>query len=291
MNRKKEIARLDRNNRGEAALAALIVPETPGPESEARQLARDIMVAFVKELDKYRQLASDKQPNQDQSPEKEIEAILELQPQMVTFFHLEQVSRVDPARAYARWEEMKAAARADLANGTISAFALEHVGGSAWERAMFVALREQLFRAWLPRHAGEAMLLEEMAQYETIRQKWICIISHWSRDPRIQHSLRNPDCKRQDEQDHCRRGQPLGGPHGRALAAALPQRLAHAPELAPRQVAFHRATSGPDERRHGSTTQCMRPQLPGARGEMRCAATTTIGIHRRPRLCPCGLAP
>jgi hypothetical protein len=35
------------------------------------------------------------------------------------------------------------------------------------------------------------MLLDEMAQYESIRLKWVCIASHWSRDPRIQHSLRN----------------------------------------------------------------------------------------------------
>jgi hypothetical protein len=73
---------------------------------------------------------------------------------------------------------------------------LEHEGGSAWERAMFLAVREQLYRAWSPRHGGECLLLDEMAQYEVIRQRWMCVISHWSREPTMQHSLRDPDYMR-----------------------------------------------------------------------------------------------
>jgi hypothetical protein len=121
-----------------------------------------------------------------------MQTILDCPPQDVTFYDIERLSRVDPARAVARWEEVKAVARNDLASGYTAARALEYLGGSAWERANFLAVREQLFQAWSPRHAGEAMLLEEMAQYETMRRQWVRILSLWSRDPRVQLSLQDP---------------------------------------------------------------------------------------------------
>jgi hypothetical protein len=172
------------------------LPETATPqaaEGDVRALARELIVAFVNELKKYRKLASDQGATTEQPPEEQIKSILELPPHMVTFDNLEEVSRVDPERAFMRWQEMRAAARDDLISGRLASYAIEHAGGTAWERAMFVAIREELYRSWLPRHSGEAMLLDEMAQYESIRLKWVCIASHWSRDPRIQHSLRNRD--------------------------------------------------------------------------------------------------
>jgi len=57
------------------------------------------------------------------------------------------------------------------------------MGGSAWERACFLAVRDRLRRAWQPRNDGEAMLLDEMAQYELVRLWWIGVLAMRSRDP------------------------------------------------------------------------------------------------------------
>jgi hypothetical protein len=184
---------LDRINQGIRAVADQ-APATPAASAEAGQLAREAIQAFSEELDMYRRL-KDSEPNRldpKESPEWMMQTILDRPPQDVTFYDIERLSRIDPARAVARWEEIKATARQDLASGYTAARALEYLGGSAWERANFLAIRERLFQAWSPRHAGEAMLLEEMAQYEAMRRQWVRILSLWSRDPRLQISLQDP---------------------------------------------------------------------------------------------------
>lgn len=177
----------DRQTETEVPLAA-----TP----QAAHLAREAYQAFAEELEQYRRMKLEQFFKPNEVREGEVESILALPPHELTFSHLEHLSRVDAARAFARWEEMRAAAREDLIHGRIAAYVLEHEGGSAWERAMFLAVREQLYLAWSPRHGGECLLLDEMAQYEVIRQRWMCVISHWSREPTMQHSLRDPDYMR-----------------------------------------------------------------------------------------------
>jgi hypothetical protein len=197
MNRKRQsLERIDQNRRAETLKATPAITATPTAEYDAHQLAREAYQAFAEELERYRNMGVEKYLNPREIPKSEVEEILALPPHELTFTHLEHLSRVDPASAFARWEEMRTAAREDLINGRIAAYVVEHVGGSAWERAMFLAVREQLYRAWRPRHGGEALLLDEMAQYEMIRQRWMCVISHWSREPTMQQSLRDPDYMR-----------------------------------------------------------------------------------------------
>jgi len=191
MNPQRDIAQIRKKNRNQRAESPPEIATPQAAEGDARALAREMIVAFVNELKKYRKLASDQGATAEQPAEEQIKSILELPPHMVTFDDLEELSRVDSARAFTRWVEMRTAARDDLISGRLASYAVEEAGGTAWERAMFLAIREELYRAWSPRHAGEAMLLDEMAQYESIRLKWVSIISRWSRDPRIQHSLRN----------------------------------------------------------------------------------------------------
>jgi hypothetical protein len=57
------------------------------------------------------------------------------------------------------------------------------MGGDAWERACFMVLREQLHAAWRPSNAGETLLLDEMAQYELTRRKWIGVVAMRSQQP------------------------------------------------------------------------------------------------------------
>ena len=89
----------------------------------------------------------------------------------------------DPAEAMARWEAVKAGARDDLDRGWVSARAIGAQGGSAWDRACFLAVRDRLRRAWRPRNDGEALLIDEMAQYELVRQWWVAVLAGRSRDP------------------------------------------------------------------------------------------------------------
>src|SRR5262245_4679341 len=119
----------------------------PAAESEARQLAREAIQAFADELELYRRQGSLKMDDPKQTPwNEDIQAILEIPPQDVSFAVIERLSRVDPARAVALWEEVKAVAGDDLESGYLAARALEYLGGSAWGRACFLAVRTRLYR-------------------------------------------------------------------------------------------------------------------------------------------------
>jgi len=81
----------------------------------------------------------------------------------------------------------------------LAARALEELGGSAWDRACFGAVRRRLRDAWPPRNAGEAMLIDEMAQYETMRRHWVSILSTMSRQPQTIVRLLRRDSRSTEE--------------------------------------------------------------------------------------------
>jgi hypothetical protein len=48
-----------------------------------------------------------------------------------------------------------------------------------------LAIRERLREAWPPRHAGEALLIDELAQYEFLRTQWVAVLAMHSREPAL----------------------------------------------------------------------------------------------------------
>jgi hypothetical protein len=167
---------------------------TPGEASEASQLAREAARAFTDELEQYQRNKQNPPTPEERraSAERARDSILESPPEDLTFGDLERLTKIDAELVLKRWDEVKEAARADLASGWRAGRALEACGRSAWERANFLAIRERLYRGWQPRHEGEAMLLDEMAQYETIRVLWLRILSEMSHESETQTTLRYP---------------------------------------------------------------------------------------------------
>jgi hypothetical protein len=156
------------------------------PDADAHQLAREAAQAFADQLARFRTAkARDKPSDPAVAPDDwDLRLIRQQAPEDFTFFDIERLARHDPAEAAARWEEVKAAARRDLDSGWLAGRALEYQGGSAWDRACFLAVRDRLRRAWQPRTDVEALLLDEIAQYELVRREWVRILSYLSRHPR-----------------------------------------------------------------------------------------------------------
>jgi hypothetical protein len=163
-------------------------------------LARELFRAVTEELAKYQRTReqSAERPDPAQPPSAEYVAALLAKPaEDVTFFDLERIARADPARSAARWGEVKATAARDLASGWTAARALEPLGGSAWKRAEFHALRHQFRQAWPPRNGGEALLIDQLAQYEIIRQKWVGVLVTMSSDSRTILTMQHPPNSRE----------------------------------------------------------------------------------------------
>jgi hypothetical protein len=201
MNRKPNVQRLA----GKAQALPDKSPTTlalPAPDLDQGQLAREMDCSLAAELNKYRHArdAESGRPDPSQpAPEWFVESILNKRPEDVSFYDLERLARIDPTKSTARWEEVKAAAQRDLSSGWLAGRALEVHGGSAWERACFGALRRNLRESWPPRNEGEALLIDEMAQYELMRQCWLGIVSMISHQPAISLSLQSR-CENGDEE-------------------------------------------------------------------------------------------
>ena len=161
-------------------------PHSPTTESESSQLARQVVAAFADQLDRYRRAAAQGEYILDPRttpPDSEVQSIRDKPRQQCTFGDLDRLSKIDPALAMARWEEVRAAAAQEVDGGFLAARALEYLDGSAWDLACFGAVRRRLREAWPPRNAGEAMLIDEMAQYEMMRQTWVRILSMMAHEP------------------------------------------------------------------------------------------------------------
>src|SRR5262249_52392565 len=73
---------------------------------------------------------------------------LSVPPDQVSWYDLHTIASTDPDRAKARWEEIKRAALEELRTGHRAARAGETLSDMAWQRAQFLALREELAAEW-----------------------------------------------------------------------------------------------------------------------------------------------
>jgi hypothetical protein len=187
MSAKLAVDRLGRDVQAVPESKALPAPaSTPDnvADDEPDQLAREVVRAFTNKVEHYRRAKQDlsERPDPNQPPpDWYLESLMGKPPEDVDFYDIERIARVDPTRATERWQEVKAAARRDLESGLLSARALEYQGGSAWERACYLAVRDRLRQAWQPRNDAETLLIDEMAQYEMLRMKWLGVLAMQTR--------------------------------------------------------------------------------------------------------------
>jgi hypothetical protein len=89
--------------------------------------------------------------------------IRERPPDQVSWFDLNRLAAREPHDAAAVWREVRAAARDELASGHRTAQALAWQG-RPWDRARFLAIREQLRAGNAPQSGIEAALLDTAAE-------------------------------------------------------------------------------------------------------------------------------
>ena len=192
MSIKHSMQRLTRTIQNADNAAAIAEPAGAGHAGDSvadlEQMPRELIGAYRDELNRYRRLVNTRdEPINPALPADEgtLRRIVECPPEEVRLFDLEWLERAEPQRFVQRWQEIKERALADLENGWWSGRSLEPMGGSAWRRACFLAVREALRQAWQPRNAGEALLIDEMAQYEMLRQDWIANAASLACHPRM----------------------------------------------------------------------------------------------------------
>ncbi len=155
------------------------VATTPAAPSEAGVLAGELGKSFGQMVQLYEEHYS--LPREEAvrrvtepMPDGDLRA-LSCPPDQVSWIDLHLIARTDPDRSTARWEEVKRAALDEVRAGHRAAKAVE-VGGlndGAWQRAQFLALREELSADWQPRNGIERQLLDTMAQAQANYLVWL----------------------------------------------------------------------------------------------------------------------
>jgi hypothetical protein len=149
----------------------------PTPESEARSLAYELAKARNELIQHYRRQCKlgprEAVARVDEADcRATAEAVLSSPLRDTTWAGLEYIAAVDPELAVRRWEEVKEAAREELAGGHRAAACLESADSACWKRAQFLALRESLAGQWRPAIGVEWSLIDVMVQALTLQMHW-----------------------------------------------------------------------------------------------------------------------
>jgi hypothetical protein len=169
----------------EKAAALLCVPAPPPPTApaDAGELAAELAKSFRDLVETFREYYKLSRPEAvaraTEHDPGQLDRILNGPPDEVSWFDLEALAQKDPEEAQRAWERIKQAARSELRSGHRAARMLESGVGTCWERARFLALRTELAEEWQPRNALEHLLLDQMAQFQTLLEHGLkTLIAH-----------------------------------------------------------------------------------------------------------------
>jgi hypothetical protein len=99
------------------------------------------------------------------------ERVLHGPPDQVQWTQLHNLAQRDPDLARRRWEEVKRAARAELQSGYRACRVMESAS-DCWDRAQFLAIRDDLADGLRPRNGLEWQLIDMLAQAQTMIFSW-----------------------------------------------------------------------------------------------------------------------
>jgi hypothetical protein len=186
---------LTRLRRSVQSIAPVVAPAPPAPSShsEPAELGKELARGFAEEMARYRRSLEDRSPLPNPADPAAMDQLLAKAPEDTSFFDLERILAQDATRAHERWKQVRVAARESLESGWRAARALELLGGSAWSRATFLAVRDRLRETWPPRHAGDALLIDELAQYDFLRLQWVTVLAMQSSEPALPQRVFVPE--------------------------------------------------------------------------------------------------
>ena len=146
--------------------------------SEVRDLAREMACARKRMVEYYEKnenmsfsaaVAHLKETNSEDWRER----IKKMHPEQVSWFALDSLSDEDEHEAaLALWNDIKRAAIDEFQTGS-RALKVVDLHPSPHDRARFMALRESFRQEWQPRGGSELVLIDTLAQTQTMYELWL----------------------------------------------------------------------------------------------------------------------
>jgi hypothetical protein len=149
----------------------------PAGNPEVGMLARELVAAYRQGVARHKHelglsTAEAMAKAEEPCPLGQALNIVARPPEAVTWSDLEELGRYSPQRALDLWEEIKQAAREELRSGRRAAAALEGSRCLPWQRAEFLALRQELADGLQPRSGIERQLIDQLAQAQLSLFVW-----------------------------------------------------------------------------------------------------------------------
>ncbi len=147
-------------------------------DKEAGILAREMAAAFGRMVKYYRDhygLSPEeaRQRSDVVDDSAYLESLINLPPDQASWIGLEHLGQKDPELALRCWEQVKAAALQELQSGHQAAKVMEPGISECWNRARFLAIRNDLAAEWQPRNGIERQLIDTMAQAQAAYAMWL----------------------------------------------------------------------------------------------------------------------
>ena len=167
--------------------------------SEARSMASEMAEAhrrFIQfQQDELGLSRADAVSKANSTPsEQDLQRVLECRSEQVTWLDLDELAQNDPELWESRWEGIKNDATAELESGSHAASTVEAAGTGPWERAQFLALRDDFAREWKPQSGIEWTLIDMMAQSYTVQLFWQTRLTIYAA---MDRESTDDECKRQ----------------------------------------------------------------------------------------------
>lgn len=103
--------------------------------------------------------------------EEKLERLEAEPPDQLSWHTFNDAVRLDPERAWARWDKLKEEARDELDGGLRGADVMRQ--STPWERARYAAVYNGFVEEWQPRGSLERVLIDQMAQAYTGWTLWL----------------------------------------------------------------------------------------------------------------------
>jgi hypothetical protein len=142
----------------------MMVPEVAEADSVARLMGQALRDR-VRFLQTECGLAPESAYTRATAPEtpENIASIMSAPPEQISWFDLGRLMRSNPEEGLARWQEIKQAAVEELRSGHRAAAVFDW-DSAPWERARFLAIRNDFIAEWQPRGGIERALVDTLCE-------------------------------------------------------------------------------------------------------------------------------
>ena len=163
----------DRESAPESIPAAPLIAQ---PETEIGSLARQLARGYAELVESHRRswgISPAEAVEKAHMPRDQSLEMVRTDPvEQIAWWTLATVMEHDPAAALAAWKRIGDAARQEWQSGHRTAQSLER-GGTPWDRARFLALREAFCDDWKPHGGIESALIDLLAQSFGTYLRWV----------------------------------------------------------------------------------------------------------------------